>query len=71
MNKTIGIYIIINKATGKVYIGQSTNIHQRFIDHFKKSAINQRPYNLHKDIAKYGIQNFSKKNLRRMQNLRS
>ena len=61
MNKTIGIYIIINKATGKVYVGQSTNIHQRFIDHFKKSAINQRPYNLHKDIAKYGIQNFSKK----------
>ncbi|PKZ71516.1 GIY-YIG nuclease family protein [Lactobacillus gasseri] len=36
MNKTIGIYIIINKATGKVYIGQSTDIHQRFIDHFKK-----------------------------------
>lgn len=61
MIKNIGIYIIINNLNNKVYIGQSTNIHQRFIDHFKSSAINQRPYLLHKDIAKYGKENFSKK----------
>ena len=61
MNKNIGIYIIINNLNNKVYIGQSTNIHQRFIDHFKTSAIKARPYSLHKDIAKYGKENFGKK----------
>lgn len=61
MKKNIGIYIIVNNLNNKVYIGQSTNINQRFIDHFKESAINTRPYPLHKDIAKYGKDNFSKK----------
>ena len=58
----IGIYKITNKVNGKVYIGQSINIKQRWRDH-KKDAFwrNGLCYNypLYRAIRKYGIENFS------------
>lgn len=59
IKKKIGIYKITNLTNNKVYIGQTTNFHQRKIDHFKKTAINQRPVVLHKDMQKLGIDKFS------------
>lgn len=48
--KKIGIYKITNLKNNKVYIGQTTNFHQRKLDHFKATSINQRPIELHKEI---------------------
>jgi len=54
----IGIYKITNLVTNKVYIGQTTNYHQRRIDHFKSSAINRRPIELHQDMHRLGADKF-------------
>ena len=55
----IGIYKITNSINGKIYIGKSTNIFERWSEHWTSSRnINKRATNLHKDIAKYGIENF-------------
>lgn len=58
MNKRIGIYKITNLLTGQSYVGQSTDLAQRKIDHFKYSARNAQPLELHHDIFKYGKENF-------------
>lgn len=58
IEKIVGIYKITNLTNGKVYIGQAKNFHQRKLDHFKKTAINQRPINLHEDMNKLGKENF-------------
>lgn len=52
MKKVIGIYKITNLGNNKVYIGQTTNFHQRKLDHFKSTSISQRPIELHKEIQK-------------------
>ena len=56
----IGIYKITNKINNLSYIGQSTQIEQRFREH-KKSYNWYREKNkrLYKDIVEYGINNFS------------
>lgn len=56
----IGIYKITNKINNLSYIGQSTQIEQRFREH-KKSYNWYREKNkkLYKDILEYGINNFS------------
>ena len=56
----IGIYKITNKINNLSYIGQSTQIEQRFRKH-KKSYNWYREKNkkLYKDILEYGINNFS------------
>lgn len=59
MNKKIGIYKITNLLTGQSYIGQSADLAQRRRDHFKYSARDSRPVELHHDIFKYGKENFS------------
>lgn len=58
----IGIYKITNKINGKVYIGQSVNIKQRWKNHRKDAFWKKsRNYNspLYRSIRKYGIDNFS------------
>lgn len=49
-----GIYIITNKITGQIYIGQSVDCFRRFNEHCsrKRSAID-------KAISKYGVENFN------------
>lgn len=57
----IGIYKITNKANGKVYIGQSTNIQKRWAAH-KSDAFNPKSdgydYPLYRAMRKYGVHNF-------------
>lgn len=55
----IGIYKIENKANGKVYIGQSTNLHKRIQDH-KRNLIKNKHINPHLQSAwnKYGEESF-------------
>lgn len=50
----IGIYKITNKVNGKVYIGQSRNIENRWLQHLK--AVDDFP--IHRAIRKYGFENF-------------
>ena len=58
----IGIYKIKNLINGKVYIGQSQNISQRWVAHrsrpFNSNAI-QYDCPLYRAIRKYGFDNFS------------
>lgn len=54
--KTIGIYKIENKLTGKFYIGSSKNIQSRWSAH--KSAANKKELDLYKDMIELGIENF-------------
>lgn len=58
----IGIYKIINKVNGKIYIGQSIDIKERWKQHFYK-AYNEKElgYNsaIHQAFRKYGYENFS------------
>jgi group I intron endonuclease len=60
----IGIYKITNKINNKCYIGQSTNIEERWKAHKKKAFSgneeSNKEYNkaLYKAFRKYGIDNF-------------
>ena len=54
---SIGIYKIENKITNKIYIGQSTDIERRFQWHKNNSGKIDK--DLYKDMAEYGIDNFS------------
>lgn len=55
----IGIYKYTNKTNGKIYIGQSTNIHKRYIQHIYDSKHRpEKSTGIDKAIAKYGIENF-------------
>lgn len=55
--KICGVYKITNLINGKVYIGQSRDIHKRWIDHRRKSPYLSNIY-LHRAIRKHGIENF-------------
>lgn len=59
---TTGIYKITNKVNGKSYIGQSTNIENRFKTHIltsknKNSKEYEKP--LYRAFRKYGLENFN------------
>lgn len=62
MERICGIYKITNKVNGKVYIGQSVHIKQRWKNH-KKDAFwekgSEYNYPLYRAMRKYGIENFS------------
>jgi len=56
-----GIYKVTNKINGKIYIGQSVNIEDRWRNHkFKPFYEKSGQYNslFYKAIRKYGIENF-------------
>lgn len=51
------IYIIKNTINDKVYIGQSKDVHQRWLKHISFARKNPK-YPLHKAMKKYGIDKF-------------
>ena len=63
MNRTCGIYCILNKKTNIVYVGKSVNINRRFTDHKKLLKCGkhyndylQNSYNKHgKNIFEFDI----------------
>ena len=56
---TCGIYSILNKENGKIYVGQSVNIESRFAHH-KWELKNNKHINSHlqSSVNKYGIDSF-------------
>lgn len=55
----VGIYKITNKVNEKVYIGESTNIENRWVSHIRK-LVKQTHHSdtLQNDFNTYGIENF-------------
>lgn len=56
----IGIYKITNNINGKVYVGQSNDIHRRWNQHsseYEQNRWSDKP--LYKAFSKYGLQNFT------------
>lgn len=55
------VYKILNKINGKIYIGQTQNIKERWKHHiYISKKPNDKNYQLiHKAIAKYGVKNFT------------
>jgi group I intron endonuclease len=55
-----GIYMITNKITKDIYIGQSKNISNRFKNYFNLSYIKSKDsYIINRALLKYGYSNFS------------
>jgi group I intron endonuclease len=55
-----GIYMITNKLTGDIYIGQSKNISNRFKNYFNLSYLKSRDnYIINRALIKYEYSNFS------------
>lgn len=56
----IGIYLIRNTINNKVYIGQSTDIERRWVEHKRKYSLEKnKNIILYKAFKKYGLDNFS------------
>ena len=53
------IYVITNDINDKVYIGQSVNAHNRFLQHQSESKFKSNNMLIHKAMNKYGIEHFS------------
>lgn len=66
MNSVSGIYVILNKKNGKIYLGQAQNLHKRWKDHRACLNTNQH-HNPHLQLAwnKYGAKSFQFKILER------
>ena len=58
----VGIYKITNKANGKIYVGQSIDIEERWKQHrWKAFNCNEVGYHsaIHAAMRKYGLDNFA------------
>lgn len=53
-----GIYAIVNKITGKMYIGQSIHVYNRIRSHFTALSKGHDNLKLQRSVNKYGIENF-------------
>ena len=54
-----GIYKITNKLTGAIYVGSTSNLHNRWLHHKAKSTWKQEPNkSLYIDMETFGIENF-------------
>jgi group I intron endonuclease len=56
--KMVGIYGLQNKTTGKWYVGQSINVHDRWNNYTRMECKTQRA--LYSALVKYGYENFDK-----------
>lgn len=55
----IGIYKIVNKATGHCYVGQSQYVKKRLKEHFRLLRLNKHSNgHLQNSYNKYGLENF-------------
>lgn len=55
-----GIYMLTNKLTGDIYVGQSIDLRKRFLNYFNLSYISRRnELIICRAIIKYGYSNFS------------
>lgn len=55
-----GIYMLTNKVTGDIYVGQSVDLRKRFLNYFNLSYLNRRnELIICRAIIKYGYSNFS------------
>ena len=52
-----GIYLVTNKTTGQMYVGQSTDIHRRFREHRRADKLGHS--HIDNAINKHGAENFS------------
>lgn len=60
LNKMWLLYRITNNLNGKVYIGQTVNVKERWLRHKRFSeSISEKSQYVHRAIAKYGIDNFT------------
>jgi group I intron endonuclease len=56
----VGIYMLTNKLTGDIYVGQSINLRKRFLNYFNLSYLSRRnELRITRAILKYGYLNFS------------
>lgn len=53
------IYIYKNKINGKIYVGKTSNLERRKIEHLYRSKNNKQNNYFHNAIIKYGLDNFT------------
>jgi|ERR1035437_8457487 group I intron endonuclease len=59
MSNNFYVYKITNLVNGKIYIGKTNDIMRRWKEHINHAKAG-KPYPIHRAIAKYGIDSFSK-----------
>jgi len=52
-----GIYALVNRLNGKIYVGASLHVQRRFVEHFTPRNV-RKNYVLARAIRKYGRENF-------------
>lgn len=59
MEKISAVYKIVNEVTNESYIGSSSNVKKRWMEHKRPSTWKRQSNNrLYQDMKKYGIENF-------------
>lgn len=54
----IGIYKITNLCNGMIYVGQTNNIHRRWLEHHAKHKDTNKHTKLYEAMRQFGIENF-------------